>query len=254
MNPDIPILGGVALLAAGGFGLNYYKKYTEKKKLTGFYEGPPLAAGANLLDPSVWYSGPHPYGESRSVGVPLHPDASPAGPTIALPVGNWDGPSDPINETDHSNTGGHLHALSINYGPLTGKKLIRAKIQVTVPDGVTILPHTAGPGSPAMIGLYFQEKGDDWSAAGTYEDYRWYSSFDEIMPVVNGVFELTAPMDATWTATQTSTRAGDPNGFQKAVDNAQALGLTFGGGSGLSHGLYASGPGARLTILEFTVE
>lgn len=251
---DLILLIIVAIGIAAAVGFVLFKKRAHRAKLTKFYEGAPVADRNSLTKASDWYLGPHPYGVNRSVGVPLNPEAGAEGPTFAIPVGNWDGPPDPINETPRSNTGGHVHAMSINYGSLTGKKLIRAKVRVDVPEGVSIAPHTAGPGAPAMMGLYFQEKGDDWSAGGDYEDYRWYTSFAEITPVVNGVFEIVAPLDGPWTATQTSSRAGNPQGFKLAVDNAQAIGLTFGGGSGLSHGFYATGPGARLTLLEFVVE
>jgi hypothetical protein len=73
------------------------------------------------------------------------------------------------------------------------------------------------------------------------------------MPITPGEHELTVKLDGPWTSVMKKTAATDPSDFQKAKDNADRIGFTFGGGTGLGHGLYATAP-ARFVLLSFRVE
>lgn len=188
----------------------------------------------NLMDPKNWEIGP--FNPNRvSVGVPVNPVRASDGWSFDIPQAP-----------------GHAHYVTAAYGPLTGKHLLRLRYRIDMATGTHIWPLTA-LGSPSMITLYFQRRGDDWSAAGEYETYRWYAGFAMQMPLEAGEHEMVAPLDGDWGATQTSTRASAPAAIQAAVDQASEVGFVLGGGSGLGHGVYADGP-ARLTVLAFAVE
>lgn len=84
------------------------------------------------------------------------------------------------------------------------------------------------------------------------EAYRWYAAFANRSPVVAGEYVLEAPLDGAWSAILSSTHASNPSGFKAALDDTARVGLVLGGGDGLGHGVYATGP-AKLIILSFEV-
>lgn len=259
MNPlylIIAALVGVAVFAA-------YRVLRNKKAdagMTAFYDqgqGPP---GSDPADPNNLTIGPHPNGVNRSVGTPLHPEASPDGPLIRIPVGRWDGPPDPINLTDKSNTGGHVHGVVYQSGPLAGKTELRARFRIFVPPGGEIWPHTAGPGHPAIASICIQRALDNWSAAGKYLNYRFYTAHDAKMPLVTGDYEISVPLDIDhWTPVDydhdaTGNAIVPPRevmqaAFAELLANAQSVQLCLGGGSGLEHGLCSNIEGATITML-----
>ena len=67
-----------------------------------------------------------------------------------------------------------------------------------------------------------------------------------------GEYTLDVPLDGSWTSV-TGAANGDAVAFAKAVQNAERVGFTFGGGTGYGHGVFASGP-ARFTLLSFVIE
>ncbi len=145
---------------------------------------------------------------------------------------------------------------SVNYitrrASLTGKSRITLRYRVDVDEGVQILPKS-DPALPSMITLYFQRKGDDWSGRGAFEAYRWFATFATQTPITAGEHEIVAPLDANWTAVQTSSAATNPIGFRDAVADAERVGFVLGGGTGYGHGVFATGQ-ARLTITYFGIE
>lgn len=106
------------------------------------------------------------------------------------------------------------------------------------------------PESPATITLYFQRRGDDWSARGAKEAYRWYASFAK-QDLVPGEHTIEASLDGNWTAVLTSSRESNPAMFQAALAEAEYVGVVLGGADGLAHGV--QGP-ATLSLLEWRVE
>ena len=50
-----------------------------------------------------------------------------------------------------------------------------------------------------------------------------------------------------------SSRESNPSDFKSAIDNAGRIGFVLGGGDGLGHGVFATGP-ARIVVTGFTVE
>jgi hypothetical protein len=192
---------------------------------------------ANIMDSSAWEIGPIMNGENASAGVPLHPTPHPDGWCIEIP--------------NPSAIAGHVHYVTVPTGPLTGKTRVTLRCRIEAAPGVKLVPRNF-PDAPSLLTLYFQRKGDDWSAKGAYEAFRWYASFGTVRDPRAGEYELEARFDQNWTAILSSSRESNPAGFQGAVDNAGRIGFVLGGGDGLGHGVYATGP-ARLVVTRFEV-
>jgi hypothetical protein len=135
---------------------------------------------------------------------------------------------------------------------LAGKRRIVMHYRIEAEPGVRIVPRTS-PASPSMITLYIQQRGDDWSARGPYEAFRWFANFATQSPVTPGEHVLVAPLSGNWSAVQWSTVQTNPAGFRTALANADQVGFVLGGGEGLGHGVYATGR-ARLIVKSFRIE
>jgi hypothetical protein len=134
---------------------------------------------------------------------------------------------------------------------LSSASAIRLRYRVDMAPGTKVRP-IEGPDSPSMLGLIIQRRGDDWSAKGEKETYRWFSPVIH-SPIKAGEFEFTVRLNANWGAVLTSTAWTNPSAFDAAKRECGALGLTFGGGpTSRAHGVYAAGP-ATFTILSFEV-
>lgn len=182
-----------------------------------------------------WVIGPIINGRSYSPGMPLHP--------TPMPQGGW--------KIDLPRSPGSLHYVTFRHGSLAGKSRIVIRYRVEAERGAQILPNKY-PTLPALITPYFQRSGDNWSARGRYEAYRWFGTFatQQIRP---GEHVLVAPLNGLWTAVETSNARTNPAGFRDAVANADQLGIAFGGGDGFGKGIYATGR-ARIVVTEFRVE
>lgn len=197
---------------------------------------PVAAPSARATDARAWTIGPIIRGRNHSVGMPLRPAPLRGGGFVI------DLPRDP----------GSVHYVTFPHGSLAGKSRIVMRYRVEMAPGVRIAP-TTSPASPSILTLYFQRGGDNWSARGRFETYRWYASFASKMPIEAGEHEIVAPLDANWTAVMTSTARTNPAAFRDALANADQVGFVLGGGDGLGHGVFATGP-ARLIVTEFRVE
>lgn len=194
------------------------------------------AAADDARNPNAWVIGPIIKGRSYSREMPVHPSAAPnGGLRIDLPQAP-----------------GSVHYVTFPHGSLAGKKRIVMRYRVEADPGVRIVPRTA-PGSPSMITLYFQRGGDNWSARGPFETYRWYATFATRTPITPGEYVMVAPLDANWSAVETSTANTNPGAFREALANADQVGFVLGGGDGYGHGVFATGR-ARLTVTDFRVE
>lgn len=173
-------------------------------------------------EPKGWFAGPLINGENRSVSVKVDADGS-----FDFPQPSWEA--------------GHVHYVTKACGPLTGKMRLRYRIDMA--EGAAFKSDTGGLG---WITLYFQRKGDNWSARGKYETYRWYGVH---APLEAG--EHTIEASDLWGAVEVSTSETAPAEFVEALKNAHRVGFVFGGGSGWGHGAYATAP-AWFTLLEFS--
>jgi hypothetical protein len=196
----------------------------------------PLRPAASRLNPADWTVGPILRGRNYSEGVSLHPSAM-AGGALSIDI-----PAAP----------GSVHYVTFRHGSLAGKRRIVMRYRVDDAPGVLILPRTA-PQLPSIITLYFQRSGDDWSARGPFETYRWYATFASQSPITPGEHEMVAPLDGAWTAVETSTARTNPAAFSAALAQADQVGFVLGGGDGYGHGVFATGP-ARIVVTQFKVE
>ena len=142
--------------------------------------------------------------------------------------------------------------MTFRHGPLTGKRRIVMRYRVEMARGARIVAASDGR-SGSMITLYFQRRGDNWSARGRFETYRWYATFATQSPLTPGNHVMVAPLDGPWTAIETSKALTSPAAFQAALADSDQVGFVLGGGDGFGHGIFATGP-ARLVVTDFRVE
>jgi hypothetical protein len=102
---------------------------------------------------------------------------------------------------------------------------------------------------PPHLSLYFQGRGDDFTAGKP--NHRWWAPFG-FVTIKPGSLDVTVPLSADlWT--QVFGRH-DPQAFGQAIAQPQAIGLTFGAGCFAGHGLFVTGGTARFHIRSFTVQ
>jgi len=195
------------------------------------------ATAVNPMDPAVWEIGPIIAGQNYSVNMPLSPSPHPQGWSFDFP--------------QPDKAAGHVHYLTFKHGSLTGKTRILLRYRIEAEPGVQFFP-TNYPGSPSILSLYFQRRGDNWSGTGRFEAYRWWSTFRTHTPLTPGEHELLVGLEENWTAVQSSTASNNLNGFRAAIRDAERVGFAFGGGDGFGHGVYATGP-ARFVVTSFQV-
>lgn len=195
-----------------------------------------IAAAASARGAEGWIIGPVVRGRNYSRRMPLHPTPGRNGAfSIELP-----------------RAPGSVHYVTFRHGSLQGKRRIVMRYRIEAEPGARIVPRTM-PTLPSMITLYFQRSGDNWTARGPFETYRWYATFATRSPVTPGTHVMVAPLDANWTAVQGSTARTQPAAFRAAKAQADEVGFVLGGGDGAGHGVYATGR-ARLIVTEFQVE
>ena len=202
------------------------------------YKSPSLKV-SNPAVASAWEVGPILDGKSKSINVPARPYSHPLGLAIDIPYPNADA--------------GHVHYVTFNAGDLAGKSKLTLRYRIELADGAQL--RAASPPDwtgPTLLTLFFQRCGDNWTAVGAYESYRWFASFATVIPEA-GDGEITVPLDGEWTAVMSSSRSSYPKGFRDALADTCRVGFVLGGGDGLGHGVYATGP-ARFIIKEFRVE
>lgn len=193
-------------------------------------------ANARNLTASAWEIGPIINGRNYSRGMPLRPAAGPGGA--------W--------HIDLPRAPGSVNYVTFPHGSLAGKKRIVMRYRIEAAPGVRIVPRTA-PQQPSMITLYFQRGGDNWSGRRQFETYRWYAKFARHSPIRPGEYQMVAPLNGNWTAVQSSSARNNPAAFRDALANAGRVGFVLGGGDGVGHGVYATGP-ARIVVTQFRVE
>jgi hypothetical protein len=190
---------------------------------------------ASYTSSPEWVIGPIIRGRNHSRGMPLQPTPGPRGSFII------DLPQAP----------GSVHYVTFPHGSLAGKRRIVMRYRVEAAPGVRIVPR-GYPQWIARITPYFQRRGDNWGARGPFETYRWFATFTS-PTLTAGEHQIVAPLDANWTAIQTSTARNNPSAFRAALAEAGEVGFVLGGGDGYGHGAYATGP-ARLIVTSFRVE
>ncbi len=199
-----------------------------------------FSASAQTTPPAdAWQIGPVIKGRNYSVGMPLTPAPERGGGW------SFDFPYPTVDD-------GHVHYLTFRHGSLAGKSKIVMRYRIDADRGVRFLARDAAPGTPATMTVYFQRGGDRWTAKGPYVNFRWYAHF-ATTPLTPGVRELTIDLnDPRWIAVVGGNAAERPEAFSNAKFNADRVGFVMGGGGGLGHGVYTTGP-ARFTLLSYRV-
>lgn len=189
-----------------------------------------------------WEIGPVIRGKNYSVGMPLHP--------VQGRGQSWsfDFPRAP----DARGRGGHVHYVTFAPGSLAGKTKIRVRYRIDAAQGVRFVPQEF-PDRTAVMSLYFQRRGDTWTAKGRYRFYRWYAPNAAVQTIEPGVHEFTLALDdPRWIAVMGGTSSTNPAKFRQALEQVSRVGLVFGSNGGRGHGVYATGP-ARFTLLSFHI-
>ena len=94
--------------------------------------------------------------------------------------------------------GGHtiLFKSSARSGSLLGKRRIVMRYRIAAAPGVGFIPHEH-PAAIATLALYFQRRGDNWTAKRQFEHYRWYAVHAQRVPLTPGEHEVSLSLDGT---------------------------------------------------------
>ena len=180
-----------------------------------------------------WIIGPHIKGRNYSVGMPYTMEESTAGPAFNFPNART----------------GHVHYVTLQTGPLYGAREIVLRYRIDAARNARFIAQEDG--SAGTLGLAIHRAGDNWTAKGRYEAYRWYSP--STLALSPGVHTLKVSLDdPNWRGVLSSISVTNPKGFASALVNAESVSMTFGGNSGRGHGVYATEP-AKFTLLDFRI-
>ena len=213
------------ILAAGAMGL-------------AAIAAPATAAAPDMPAAQEWTIGPIIKGRNYSEGMPLHPRQAGEGISFEFP-----GPT--VRD-------GHVHYVTYDPGSLAGARRIVFEYRIDAAPGTEFRAREQNGHGP-VVSLYFQRRGDNWSAARGYEQFRWYAPPSSVKAVAPGTYRMTVSLDDNWGNVNGQRRAGNERAFEAALDNAGSVGFVFGTPPARGHGVYATGP-ARITVLDFRVE
>ena len=187
---------------------------------------------------SQWKIGPVIRGKVYSVGMP------------ATPRSTRDGWSFNFPEPDRA--AGHVHYVTYDPGSLTGATRIVVRYRIEVAPGTRFVPQES-PEETAGVSLFLQRAGDNWSARGAYDVYRWYAPPATVQPLRPGVHQMVVRLDdPDWGSVMGQSAGANPRAFRDALADASRLGLVFGSPSGRGHGVFATDQ-ARFILLGFDV-
>lgn len=136
-------------------------------------------------------------------------------------------------------------------GPLAGVRQITFRYRIDSTRGARFVP-VESPDQTATVSLYFQQRGDTWTARGRYASYRWYVPGWAVIPIIPGEHSVTVRLDDTWTNVMNVPKSQDPQGYAVALKNAAVLGVAFGTAGARSYGVNTTGS-ARFTLLALDI-
>lgn len=195
---------------------------------------PALAAtGASERD---WTIGPWIKGKNYSVGMPARPEQTRSGFAIDFPT------------TPRS----HVHYVTFDPGSLEGKSEIVMRYRIDAEPGTRFVPQQE-PDKPGAISLFFQRRGDNWTARGRYEFYRWYAPAAKVKQLARGTHEIRIALDdPAWISVAYRNPAVAPELFDAAKRDTAKVGFVLGSDLLRGHGVYATRP-ARMTVTSFEI-
>lgn len=196
-----------------------------------------LQPAADPSSAEAWEIGPIERQVSDSIGMPAQPTQGRRGWFFDFPYPNVGA--------------GHVHYVTFQHGPLTGKRRIVMRYRIDSARGVRFVPRQQ-PQAPATVSLYFQRRGDNWTGRGRYGGYRWYAPVQSIRQLAPGEHEMVVDIDGGWTSVMGIPASQHPRAFREAMADADRVGFVLGSRDLRGHGVFATGP-ARLTVLSFRV-
>jgi len=135
----------------------------------------------------------------------------------------------------------HVHYLTRDREPINGATLI-VEYEFEAADGVRFASQEGN--GPAWITPFIQRSGDDFTAMGDMTYYRWWANVFTTA-IEPGRATLSIPLQSKfWCHTM---GVGGDDFFRTALASNGRWGVTFGGPTGLGHGVYSTGP-ARFTL------
>lgn len=166
-------------------------------------------------------------------GTPSHPTSLATGWEFAFPVGS-----------------GSVNYVTVPFEaahPILGRTLV-ATFVVESTNAVYV-PANGTDGPPSMH-LYMQRQGDNLSAQGVYQYYRWWCANGyDLGAKDNQVVAISCPLVSTsWTSVYGQQDAAE---FAAALSNLAYVGVTFGGSDGYGHGVYLAQGSATFTMLSY---
>ncbi|MEO1922379.1 MAG: hypothetical protein ABGW84_10905 [Sphingomonadaceae bacterium] len=200
-----------------------------------------LFGTANLLAPRAgeWTIGPIIRGKNYSVNMPLKPVPTRNGWSFDFPSPN--------------RAAGHVHYVTFDPGVIENKSRIVVRYRVTAAPETKFVPQEQHF-LPGTVSLVIQRQGDNWSARGRYEHYRWYSPSAAVQQITPGVHQMAVSLnDPRWTSVYGKAAGAHPADFREALENASRVGLVFGSTSGRGHGVFATSH-ASFELLNFEID
>ncbi len=196
----------------------------------------PAAAVVASAPAASWEIGPVIKGKNHSVGMSFQPAETANGWSFEFPTRGW----------------GHVNYVTTHTGSLLGKSRIVMRYRIVAPPRTRFFPQEA-PEAPATLALYFQRRGDNWTARRQFEHYRWYAVHSKRVVLAPGEYEISLPLDgANWKSLGSATGTDAPEQFRNALAEASQIGFVLGGGLSAGHGVYAS-ERAKFEMLSFSV-
>ncbi len=203
-----------------------------------------LAAAAAVAAPAApgaasWVIGPIIRGKNYSQNMPLQPRPTRNGGWyFDFPVG--------------SREAGHVHYVTFRSNPVPAKSRIVVRYRVDARPGTRFVPQETQT-VPATVSVYFQRRGDTWTAKGRYDQYRWYAPAETVRQIAPGEYEIRIRFDdPRWISVSGRTAGSNPGAIEAALADIDQLGLVFGSTEARGHGVFATAP-ARFTLLSFQI-
>lgn len=129
--------------------------------------------------------------------------------------------------------------------PHRGERLSSITFRFRIEGNTWFKTSDPADGGTPSVRLFLQRRLDNWSGAGEYEHYRWWSQPTELK---NGEIHLVAPItSANWTSVYGRTNSA---AFVDMLTNLESVGFSFGG-SFAAHGVYGDG---RFVLVEYRVD
>lgn len=197
------------------------------------------SARAETPPAAAWEIGPWIKGKNYSVGMPLRPEPTRAGWAFDFPHA--------------SRAAGHVHYVTFDPRSLAGKARIVVRYRVTAAPGTRFVPQEH-PDLPGTVSLFFQRRGDTWTAKRQYEHFRWYAPNASVHALSPGVHTMSVSLsDPSWISVYAKPASANPQAFEAALRDTSRIGLVFGSTAARGHGVFATAP-ARFELLDFRVE